>query len=81
VDNFFDQVMVMAENEAVRKNRLALLSELLREFSTIADFSELGARARSEQHEVLLEQFILRGLLETSACRHGVVRISNENFL
>jgi glycyl-tRNA synthetase beta subunit len=26
----------------VRKNRLELLAELLREFTTIADFSELG---------------------------------------
>ena len=46
VDNFFDQVMVMAEDEAVRKNRLALLAELLREFSTIADFSELGGEGK-----------------------------------
>jgi glycyl-tRNA synthetase beta chain len=43
IDRFFEGVMVMAENEAVRKNRLALLSELLREFTTIADFSEIGA--------------------------------------
>ena len=43
VDRFFEEVMVMAENEAVRRNRLALLSELLREFTTIADFSEIGA--------------------------------------
>jgi glycyl-tRNA synthetase beta chain len=43
VDRFFDEVMVMAENEAVRRNRLALLSELLREFTTVADFSEIGA--------------------------------------
>ncbi len=43
IDRFFEEVMVMAENEAVRKNRLALLSELLREFTTIADFSEIGA--------------------------------------
>ncbi len=42
VDTFFDRVMVMAEDEALRKNRLALLAELLREFTTIADFSELG---------------------------------------
>jgi glycyl-tRNA synthetase beta chain len=42
VDRFFDEVLVMAENEAVRKNRLALLAELLREFTTVADFSELG---------------------------------------
>jgi glycyl-tRNA synthetase beta chain len=43
VDRFFDEVMVMAENLEVRKNRLELLAELLREFTTIADFSELGA--------------------------------------
>jgi glycyl-tRNA synthetase beta chain len=43
VDRFFEEVMVMAEKEAVRRNRLALLSELLREFTTIADFSEIGA--------------------------------------
>ena len=42
VDAFFEEVMVMAEDEAVRKNRLALLAEILREFTTIADFSELG---------------------------------------
>jgi len=42
VDQFFLDVMVMAEDEAVRKNRLALLAELLREFTTIADFSEMG---------------------------------------
>ena len=42
VDRFFEEVMVMAEDEAVRKNRLALLAELLREFTTVADFSEIG---------------------------------------
>ncbi len=41
VDRFFDDVMVMAEDEEVRKNRLTLLSGLLSEFSTIADFSEI----------------------------------------
>jgi glycyl-tRNA synthetase beta chain len=41
VDSFFDQVLVMAEDEALRKNRLTLLAELLSEFSTIADFSEI----------------------------------------
>jgi glycyl-tRNA synthetase beta subunit len=39
-------VMVMAENEAVRGNRLALLGELLREFTTVADFSEIGGEER-----------------------------------
>jgi glycyl-tRNA synthetase beta chain len=43
VDKFFDEVMVMAEEEQVRKNRLTLLSELLAQFSTIADFSEIVA--------------------------------------
>jgi glycyl-tRNA synthetase beta chain len=46
VDRFFEEVMVMAEDEAVRKNRLALLAEQLREFTTIADFSEIGADER-----------------------------------
>ena len=46
VDHFFDGVMVMAENEAVRNNRLTLLAELLREFTTVADFSELGGEER-----------------------------------
>ncbi len=41
VDTFFDKVMVMAEDEKVRANRLALLQSLLKEFSTIADFSEI----------------------------------------
>ncbi len=41
VDAFFDRVMVMAENEKIRANRLALLRTLLKEFSTIADFSEI----------------------------------------
>jgi len=34
-------VMVMAEQEEIRRNRLTLLRGLLDEFSTIADFSEL----------------------------------------
>jgi len=41
VDRFFEDVMVMAEDEQVRKNRLTLLAELLAEFSTIADFAEI----------------------------------------
>jgi glycyl-tRNA synthetase beta chain len=46
VDRFFEEVMVMANDEAVRNNRLALLAELLREFTTVADFSEIGADER-----------------------------------
>jgi len=41
VDLFFDKVMVMVDDERVRANRLALLRNLLNEFSTIADFSEI----------------------------------------
>jgi glycyl-tRNA synthetase beta chain len=41
VDAFFDDVMVMAEDEQIRRNRLTLLAGLLSEFSTIADFSEI----------------------------------------
>ncbi len=41
VDQFFDKVLVMVEDTNVRKNRVALLGNLLKEFSTIADFSEL----------------------------------------
>ena len=41
VDAFFDKVMVMVEDEHIRANRLALLQTLLKEFSTIADFSEI----------------------------------------
>jgi glycyl-tRNA synthetase beta chain len=41
VDHFFDQVMVMAEDEKVRKNRLGLLRELRRQFLEVADFSLL----------------------------------------
>jgi glycyl-tRNA synthetase beta chain len=41
IDKFFDKVMVMVEDARVRANRLALLRTLLKEFSTIADFSEI----------------------------------------
>jgi glycyl-tRNA synthetase beta chain len=45
VDEFFDRVMVMADQEDIRRNRLTLLAELLSEFSTIADFSEIVTAA------------------------------------
>ncbi|MBT9329600.1 glycine--tRNA ligase subunit beta [Paracidobacterium acidisoli] len=41
VDLFFDKVMVMVEDEAVRRNRLALIAQVQTGFSSIADFSEL----------------------------------------
>ena len=41
VDLFFDKVLVNAPDPKVRANRLTLLSALLTEFSTIADFAEI----------------------------------------
>lgn len=41
LDTFFDKVMVMVDDEQVRSNRLALLEQVLKDFSTIADFSEI----------------------------------------
>lgn len=42
VDRFFDDVMVMADDEKVRNNRLALLSDLRELFLRIADISRLA---------------------------------------
>jgi glycyl-tRNA synthetase beta chain len=47
VDAFFDKVMVMVEDAKLRANRLALLRTLLKEFSTIADFSEIVADGKA----------------------------------
>jgi len=47
IDAFFDKVMVMVDDERVRANRLALLQTLLREFSTIADFSEIVTEGKA----------------------------------
>jgi len=41
VDRFFDKVLVNAPDAEIRQNRLNLLSQLLSEFSSIADFSEI----------------------------------------
>jgi glycyl-tRNA synthetase beta chain len=41
IDKFFDKVMVMVPDETLRANRLALLQTVVKEFSTIADFSEI----------------------------------------
>ena len=42
VDEFFDNVMVMTDDEAVRNNRLALLSQLRNLFWEVADISLLA---------------------------------------
>ena len=41
IDNFFDNVMVMADDEAVKQNRLALLNQLRNLFLKVADISLL----------------------------------------
>jgi glycyl-tRNA synthetase beta chain len=43
VDLFFDKVMVMAPDAALRRNRLSLIAEVVARFSSIADFSEIVA--------------------------------------
>ena len=55
VDTFFDKVMVMVDEPNVRATRLALLQTVLREFSTIADFSEIVTESRES-----------KGILETA---------------
>ena len=42
VDLFFEKVMVMADDERVRANRLALLTGIARLFARLADFSRLS---------------------------------------
>jgi glycyl-tRNA synthetase beta chain len=41
VDAFFDGVMVMADDAALRNNRLALLAQLRALFLQVADISQL----------------------------------------
>jgi glycyl-tRNA synthetase beta chain len=41
VDTFFDKVMVLDPDPAIRSANLAIIEEVLRNFSTIADFSEI----------------------------------------
>jgi glycyl-tRNA synthetase beta chain len=43
VDLFFDKVMVMAEEKALRENRLGLLAELRKAMNRVADISKLAA--------------------------------------
>jgi glycyl-tRNA synthetase beta chain len=41
VDRFFDEVMVMVDDEQLKNNRLALLDQLLQSFRMVADFSRI----------------------------------------
>jgi glycyl-tRNA synthetase beta chain len=49
VSAFFDKVMVMVDDGRIRANRLALLQTLLKEFSTIADFSEIVTEGKESK--------------------------------
>jgi len=49
IDRFFDKVMVMVEDPQVRANRLSLLQTLVKEFSTIADFSEIVTEGKESK--------------------------------
>jgi glycyl-tRNA synthetase beta chain len=49
IDQFFDKVMVMVDDAALRANRLALLQSILKEFSTIADFSEIVTEGKDSK--------------------------------
>ena len=42
IDSFFDQVMVMAEEERLRNNRINLMARVARLFLRVGDFSRMG---------------------------------------
>jgi len=44
VDRFFDDVMVMAEDQKVRHNRLLMLSGLHKMMNRVADISRLAVK-------------------------------------
>ena len=43
LDFFFEKVMVMVEDETLKKQRLAVLAKLVRAFKRVADLSEIQA--------------------------------------
>jgi glycyl-tRNA synthetase beta chain len=53
LDLFFDKVLVNAPDDAIRRNRLTLLHNLLTEFSEIADFSEIVTERETRNEERL----------------------------
>ena len=42
LDNFFDKVMIMSDDEAVKANRIALISHIRKQFLSVADISVLN---------------------------------------
>jgi glycyl-tRNA synthetase beta chain len=49
IDNFFAEVMVMVDDDNLRANRLSLLKTVVKEFTTIADFSEMVTEGKESQ--------------------------------
>jgi glycyl-tRNA synthetase beta chain len=47
LDRFFDEVLVMVDDDRLRANRLAMLKKLYTSFSTIADFSEIVTEGKT----------------------------------
>lgn len=45
LDHFFDKVMVMVDDESLKRQRLAVLAKLVRAFKRVADLSEIQASA------------------------------------
>jgi glycyl-tRNA synthetase beta chain len=46
IDEFFEKVMVMADDSSIRGNRLRLLNQIGRSFNGIAVFSEIGTEGK-----------------------------------
>ena len=44
IDTFFENTMVMSENEAVRQNRLAILSHLTQKAAKLARFNQINTK-------------------------------------
>jgi glycyl-tRNA synthetase beta chain len=44
VDQFFDQVMVMVDDDLIKNNRLALLAQMSSCFRRVADFSRIQSK-------------------------------------
>ena len=44
IDAFFENTMVMAENQAVRQNRLAILSHLTQKAAKLARFNQINTK-------------------------------------
>ena len=70
IDKFFDKVMVMVDDDNLRANRLALLQTVVKEFSTIADFSEIVTEGKelTSASTLLIKKYSLRFLYSLRFC-------------